>query len=48
MDPYYKEKYFRAPIVLEDNDDYTEKLIVYGNEYIEARTYHQAWMRGSC
>lgn len=37
VDPYYKEKYFRAPIVLEDNDDYTEKLIVYGNEYIEAK-----------
>ncbi len=37
IDPKYKETYFRAPIVLTDNDEYIEKLIVYGNEYIEAK-----------
>lgn len=36
-DPYYKEKFYRPPVVLVDNDDYTEKLIVYGNEYIAVK-----------
>lgn len=37
VDPYYKENYFRPPVVIDDNDDYIEKQIVYGNEYVHAK-----------
>ena len=36
-DPYYKEKYFRRPVVLHEDDNYIEKQVVYGNEYIMAK-----------
>ncbi len=36
-DPLYKEHFFRPPVVLEKTDSYTEKQIVYGNEYIAAK-----------
>ena len=37
VDPDYREHYFRAPIVITDNEDYTEKWVVYGNDYIAAK-----------
>ncbi len=37
IDPHYKENYFRAPIVIEDNENYTEKWVVYKNDYIAAK-----------
>ena len=37
VDPDYRKHYFREPIVIEDNIDYTEKWIVYGNPYIAAK-----------
>ena len=37
MDLQYKEHYFREPITITDNDDYCEKWIVYGNDYIFAK-----------
>ena len=37
VDPDYRKHYFREPIVIEDNEDYTEKWIVYGNEYVAAK-----------
>ena len=37
VDPDYREHYFRPPVVIEDNDGYTEKWIVYGNPYIAAK-----------
>ena len=36
-DPYYKEHYFRQPVTICDNEDYCEKWIVYGNDYIGAK-----------
>ncbi len=37
VDPDYRKHYFRAPIVAEDNENYTEKWISYGNPYIAAK-----------
>ena len=37
IDPHYKQNYFRPPIVVEENDRYMDKWIVYGNDYIGAK-----------
>ncbi len=37
MDLKYREHYFREPIVITDNEDYCEKWVVYGNDYIFAK-----------
>lgn len=37
IDPNYRKTYFRPPITLKENEQITEKLIVYGNEYIAAK-----------
>ncbi|MHB8964073.1 MAG: hypothetical protein ACYC5K_13085, partial [Saccharofermentanales bacterium] len=38
VDPDYRAKYFRAPIVSKaSNEQFTEKIIVYGNSYIGAK-----------
>ncbi len=36
-DPDYKEHYFRAPLVISDDESYMEKWVVYGNDYIAAK-----------
>ncbi len=37
IDPNYREHYFRAPIIVTDNEDYTDKWVVYKNDYIAAK-----------
>lgn len=38
IDPYYKKKYFRAPILCSHSDEkHTEKWITYANDYIAAK-----------
>ncbi len=37
IDPDYRKHYFRAPIVIRDDEDCTERWIAYGNEYIAAK-----------
>lgn len=37
VDPEYKEHYFRAPVTIHDDDNYTDKWVVYGNDYIAAK-----------
>lgn len=37
IDPHYKEHYFCKPLVITDNEDYCEKWVVYGNDYIAAK-----------
>ena len=37
IDPNYKKTYFRPPVMLRKNDQYEEKWISYGNEYIAAK-----------
>ena len=37
IDPHYRKNYFRPPIVVNDNECYTEKWIAYGNDYIAAK-----------
>ena len=37
VDPHYKKTYFRPPVVLEENGDYVQKQVAYGNDYIAAR-----------
>lgn len=37
VDPQYREHYFREPVVITDNEDYTDKWVVYGNDYIAAK-----------
>lgn len=37
VDPEYKEHYFRAPITIHDDENYTDKWVVYGNDYIAAK-----------
>jgi len=37
VDPNYRKHYFREPIVIEENENYMEKSIVYGNEYLCAK-----------
>lgn len=37
VDPHYRKNYFREPITITQNKDYTEKWIVYGNDYIAAK-----------
>ena len=36
-DPMYKEHYFLQPVVLNEDENYTEKQIVYKNDYIAAK-----------
>lgn len=36
-DPEYKKHFFRPPLTLTDNENYTQKQIVYGNPYIAAK-----------
>lgn len=36
IDPYYREHYFRPPVLIESNEQYTNKWIIYGNEYFSA------------
>ena len=37
VDPDYREHFFRPPVVLAETADYTEKHVVYGNPYVEAK-----------
>jgi hypothetical protein len=37
VDPHYRKHFFRKPIVIEENEQYTEKWIAYGNDYIAAK-----------
>lgn len=37
VDPHYKKIYFRPPVTLEENEDYVQKQVAYGNDYIAAR-----------
>ncbi len=37
IDPDYKAHYFRKPIVICDDEDHTDKWVVYGNDYIAAK-----------
>lgn len=37
IDPNYKNKYFRPPIIAELNEQYTDKWIAYANDYIAAK-----------
>lgn len=38
VDPHYKQKYFRPPLLCSSSDDaHTEKWLVYGNDYIGAK-----------
>ncbi len=37
VDPHYKKTYFRPPVTLEENEDYVQKQVAYGNDYIAAR-----------
>lgn len=52
VDPDYKEHYFREPVTICDNEAYTDKWIVYGNDYISAKELtikpgHSALIRDS-
>jgi hypothetical protein len=37
VDPEYRKTFFRPPLTIEENGDYIQKQIVYGNPYIAAR-----------
>lgn len=37
VDPHYRKTYFRPPLVCVETEDYTEKWIAYGNDYIAAK-----------
>ena len=37
VDPHYRKTFFRPPVVIVENEQYTEKWITYGNEYIAAK-----------
>jgi hypothetical protein len=37
VDPDYRRKYFRPPVLAESNEQYTDKWISYANEYIGAK-----------
>jgi hypothetical protein len=37
IDPDYRKKYFRPPIIAESNEQYTDKWITYANEYFGAK-----------
>lgn len=37
VDPYYRKHYFRPPLVAKETEQYIEKWIVYGNNYIAAK-----------
>lgn len=37
VDPHYKAHYFRPPVTASSTDQYEEKWITYGNEYIAAK-----------
>ncbi|HKK61043.1 MAG TPA: hypothetical protein VJ951_00700 [Bacteroidales bacterium] len=37
IDPHYKKHFFRPPITIHSDNQFTEKWIAYGNEYIAAK-----------
>ena len=37
VDPHYRKHYFRAPITVHEDENYIDKLVVYGNPYIGAK-----------
>ena len=37
VDPDYRKHYFRPPVTITENEDYTEKWVAYGNDYIAAK-----------
>ena len=37
IDPHYRKTYFRPPVIITENEQYTEKWIAYGNDYIAAK-----------
>lgn len=37
VDPHYKRNFYREPITITQTKDYTEKWIVYGNDYIAGK-----------
>jgi len=37
VDPDYRKKYFRSPVLIHSDDTYTEKWVAYGNDYIAAK-----------
>lgn len=37
IDPHYRRTYFRPPVTITENEQYTEKWIAYGNDYIAAK-----------
>lgn len=37
VDPHYRDHYFRPPVVLRETEDYVEKEVVYGNDYLYAK-----------
>lgn len=37
IDPHYKKTYFRPPLIASRTEDYTEKWVAYGNDYIAAK-----------
>ncbi|MEG1752607.1 MAG: hypothetical protein RR234_01715 [Christensenella sp.] len=37
VDPHYRKNYFREPVTVRETDDYIEKSVVYGNDYLCAK-----------
>lgn len=37
IDPHYKKTYFRPPVTIAETEDYSERMIAYGNDYIAAK-----------
>lgn len=37
VDPHYKQRFFRPPVIASQTEQYTEKWITYGNDYIGAK-----------
>src|SRR6056297_2690460 len=37
VDPHYKKNFFRPPVLIHSDENFTEKWITYGNEYIAAK-----------
>lgn len=37
VDPNYRKHYFREPVVVRETEDYIEKKVVYGNDYLCAK-----------
>lgn len=36
VDPHYRDTYFRPPVVVRETEDFIEKKVVYGNDYLYA------------